>query len=207
MLITIKRIRKSPETIDGQLYIDGMRICDTAENAKSAIKAGTYPVIIHKCHQHARKMPVILVKGECSQGGAADAKGVFSEGSLPFPKDSFQKSPSPKCDCCKKLDFVSNNTSLPLYCSMLKPGNGVYKREDGSILVGDYLALGCLKHPRKAFDNIYDRIRKNVERGNEVTLIIEEGYPKPKELSPFEMGTQILAQMGGRKSNIKTVNT
>lgn len=87
---------------------------------------------------------------------------------------------------------------------MLKPGNGVYKREDGSIIVDEYIAPGCLKHPKEAFDTIYDRIRKNVERGNEVTLIIEERYPKPvsKELSPFEMGTQILAQMGGRKLNL-----
>lgn len=70
---------------------------------------------------------------------------------------------------------------------MLKPGNGVYKREDGSIIVGEYIAPGCLKHPKETFDTIYDRIRKNVERGNEVTLIIEERYRKPasKELSPF----------------------
>ena len=56
---------------------------------------------------------------------------------------------------------------------MLKPGNGVYNRTDGSIIVGEYIAPGCLKHPKTAFDNLYDRIRKNIERGNKVTLTIE----------------------------------
>ena len=55
---------------------------------------------------------------------------------------------------------------------MLKPGNGVYNRTDGSIIVGEYLVPGCLKHPKTAFDNLYDRIRKNLERGNPVTLTI-----------------------------------
>ena len=174
MIIKIVHYRKKlacteqgrSETIDGQLYVEGMRICDCAENAKSAIKAGQYSVSIIKCKQHARKMPVILIKGEGVEGRAAIAKGN-------------NPSPSTKCDCCEKLDFVSNNTSIPLHCPMLKPGNGVYHREDGSIIVGEYIAPGCLKHPKEAFDTIYDRIRKNVERGNEVTLIIEERYPKP----------------------------
>lgn len=191
MIITIKRIRKKTSTrctepvevIDGQLYIEGMHICDCAENTKSAIKAGTYPVVITKCKQYARKMPIILVDGEGIGGEAAIAKG--------------NPSPSPKCYCCPKLDIVSNNTSLPILCPQLKPGNGVYHRTDGSIIVGTYIAPGCLAHPKEAFDTIYDRIRKNVERGNEVSLIIEEHYPEPREFSPFEMGTQILAQMSG----------
>lgn len=169
-------IRKKGDAIDGHLFIDDQKICDTAENAKSAIKTGTYPVVIIKCKQHARKMPVVLI----------------------------HKDIAPNCAHCAELECVNNNTKMPVKCPMLKPGNGVYKREDGSIIVGEYVAPGCMKHPKEAFDTIYDRIRKNVERGNEVTLIIEEHYPQPasKELSPFEMGTQILAQMGGRKLNL-----
>lgn len=83
MIIKIVRYRKKlacteqgrSETIDGQLYIEGMRICDCAENAKSAIKAGQYSVSIIKCKQHARKMPVILIKGEGVEVRAAIAKG------------------------------------------------------------------------------------------------------------------------------------
>lgn len=167
MIITIKRIRKKTDTIDGQLYIEGMRICDCAENAKSAIKAGTYPVVITKCKQHARKMPCVIING------------------------------CPKCNKCMKLDCVSNNTTMPQVCPQIKAGNGVYHREDGSIIVGDYIAPGCLKHPKEAFNTIYDRLRKSSERGHEITLVIEEHYPKPhnRELTNYELGTQILNQL------------
>ena len=47
-------------------------------------------------------------------------------------------------------------------------------RHDGSILVGTRSCLGCIIHPKPAFDSLYERIRKNLERGREVTLVIEE---------------------------------
>ena len=130
MHILITRYRYKPATIDGQLSIDGIRICDCAENAHTALPPGTYSIAIVHCRQYARKMPLIT----------------------PISNQS----------------SVINNR----VCPMLKPGNGVYHREDGSILVGEYLVPGCLKHSRFTFDNLYDRIRKNLERGNEVTLTI-----------------------------------
>lgn len=166
MNIVITRYRKTSEAIDGSLTIDGMRICDTAENAKSAIKAGTYPVVITKCHQHARKQPCVVVNG------------------------------SPKCSTCNKLECVSNNSNMPQFCPQICQGNGAYNRKDGAIIVGKYLAPGCITHPKDAFESIYDRIRKSAERGHDLTLIIEENYPKPPrhELTNFELGTQILNQ-------------
>ena len=130
MHILITRHRYKPATIDGQLSIDGIRICDCAENAHTALPPGTYSITIVHCRQYARKMPLIT----------------------PISNQS----------------SVINNR----VCPMLKPGNGVYHREDGSILVGEYLVPGCLKHSRFNFDNLYDRIRKNLERGKEVTLTI-----------------------------------
>lgn len=130
MHILITRHRYKPATIDGQLSIDGIRICDCAENAHTALPPGTYSITIVHCRQYARKMPLIT----------------------PISNQS----------------SVINNR----VCPMLKPGNGVYNRKDGSILVGEYLVPGCLKHSRFTFDNLYDRIRKNLERGNEVTLTI-----------------------------------
>ena len=130
MHILITRYRYKPATIDGQLSIDGIRICDCAENAHTALPPGTYSIAIVHCRQYARKMPLIT----------------------PISNQS----------------SVINNR----VCPMLKPGNGVYHREDGSILVGEYLVPGCLKHSRFTFDNLYDRIRKNLERGKEVTLTI-----------------------------------
>ena len=130
MHILITRYRYKPATIDGQLSIDGIRICDCAENAHTALPPGTYSITIVHCRQYARKMPLIT----------------------PISNQS----------------SVINNR----ICPMLKPGNGVYHREDGSILVGEYLVPGCLKHSKTAFDNLYDRIRKNLKRGNEVILTI-----------------------------------
>jgi len=84
---------------------------------------------------------------------------------------------NPKAPClqCPKLSFVSNNTKLPCYCPMLKPGNGIHGRLDGSILVGKYNCLNSLTHPRDAFDPLYERIRKSLSRGNNVTLTVFDG--------------------------------
>ena len=130
MHILITRHRYKPATIDGQLSIDGIRICDCAENAHTALPPGTYSIAIVHCRQYARKMPLIT----------------------PISNQS----------------SVINNR----ICPMLKPGNGVYNRTDGAIVVGEYLVPGCLKHSRFTFDNLYDRIRKNLQRGKEVTLTI-----------------------------------
>ena len=82
------------------------------------------------------------------------------------------------CSICKKLPLVYSNTTLPCYCPMLKPGNGVHNRLDGSILVGRYSSLGCLIHPRDAFDSLYERIRKSISRGNHVILTITDPSSK-----------------------------
>ena len=59
MHILITRYRYKPATIDGQLSIDGIRICDCAENAHTALPPGTYSITIAHCRQYARKMPLI----------------------------------------------------------------------------------------------------------------------------------------------------
>ena len=130
MNIELRRNRHRPDTIDGQIRIDGQRVCDCAENAHTALPPGTYSITIVHCRQYARKMPLIT----------------------PISNQS----------------SVINNR----ICPMLKPGNGVYNRTDGAIIVGEYLVPGCLKHSRFTFDNLYDRIRKNIERGKAVTLTI-----------------------------------
>ena len=80
--------------------------------------------------------------------------------------------PNAPCGLCPKLRFVYNNTTLPCYCPMIKPGNGVHDRLDGSIIVGRYNCLGSIIHPKSAFDAPYERIRKSLSRGNEVILTI-----------------------------------
>ena len=141
--LVLTRTKVRGEYTHGYLTIDGTRICDTLENAKSCVPAGVYPIRLVKCKQYARKMPVLI--------------------------------PNAPCSMCKKQKFVYNNTTLPCYCPMLKPGNGVHNRLDGSILVGKYNGPNSLIHPREAFDPLFERIRKALSRGNKVTLTIIDG--------------------------------
>ena len=181
MNIELRRIRHRPDTIDGQIRIDGRRVCDCAENAHHCLPEGTYQIAVIKCRQYARKMPVI---NDNDNDNDNDNEKLPSPNAIAIPNAN---SPSPSlslsssssssftpslCSSCPRKPFVGINTKLPRVCPMLKPGNGVYHREDGSIIVGEYLVPGCLKHPKTAFDNLYDRIRKNLERGNPVTLTI-----------------------------------
>ena len=91
--------------------------------------------------------------------------------------------PEPPCQQCDKIAEVSGNTTMPCHCPMLKPGNGIHNRNDGSIILGTYIAPGCLSHPKQAFDALYERIRKSAARGHELTIEIEETYPPEKRPS------------------------
>ena len=80
--------------------------------------------------------------------------------------------PAPPCDLCPKLSFVCMNSTLPCYCPMLKPGNGVHNRLDGCIVLGVYNCVGSIIRPKSIFDALYERIRKSLSRGHEVKLSI-----------------------------------
>lgn len=53
-------------------------------------------------------------------------------------------------------------------------GNGVYACRDARILLGTYIAPGCLKQSRQPFMLLYDRIKKTLARGQEVSLLITD---------------------------------
>lgn len=148
MNIVIKRIRVRPETIDGHLYIDGTKICDTAECATGALPEGEYQIHIQKCKQYSKN--VLRLK----------------------PLSLSLSSSCEACEACEQLQWVFYDTTLPIYCPMLKIGNGVYNRPDGSIIVGKYLVPGCVLHSKDAYAPLFQRIRKSIERGNSVTLKI-----------------------------------
>ena len=148
MKIEIKRTEARAEAISGTLTINGQFICHTVENRLTALPAGQYRIIRHYCKQYNRFMPLVghpeLVSG------------------------------SKTCEQCQQLEEeeVSLNTTLPCYCPMLKPGNGVQGRTDGSILLGTLIVPGCLKHPLAAFDQLAERIRKAIARNTTITLTI-----------------------------------
>lgn len=154
MQIEIQRIRHSPETIDGCIYTDDIKVCDCAENAHRCLPEGTYSIALVKCKQYSRKM----IQIQFTENSQAIC------GNLHSPKNP--------CESCQKLSYVGNNTNLPVCCPMLKPGNGSYNRTDGSIIVGSSLTPGCLIHPKQAFDALYERIRKNAARGHKTNLVI-----------------------------------
>ena len=147
MLITITRNRFKGEVAEGKLFIDGLYICDTLENSRSCLSSGFYAIRITKCKQHKRN--VICVEKYADERGKASM-----------------------CHKCKLKALVFNNTVMPQFCGQIKVGNGVYSRHDGSIIVGTLAAPGCIVSPRSAFDLIFERIRKNIERGKCVSLKI-----------------------------------
>ena len=156
MNITIQRTLTKGENIHGRLTIDGIHICDTLENSNGAIPAGVYPLHLIKCKQYSRKMPVLNPEAPCSLCKKSLNSPLGPTGRLP------------------KQEPSSLNSVLPCYCPMLKPGNGVCGRLDGSILVGQRNCLGSLVHPKDAFDSLYERIRKSISRGHEVILVIKD---------------------------------
>ena len=145
MNIVITRTLIRGEYTHGQLIIDGVRICDTLENSLSMVPSGSYDITLIKCKHHARKMLCLNPQAPCT-----------------MCKKSLNSQPS------------SLNFTLPCYCPMIKPGNGVHDRLDGSIIVGRYNCLGSIIHPKSAFDALYERIRKSLSRGNEVILTIKD---------------------------------
>lgn len=156
MNLTLRRMLVRGEVTEGQLSVEGMPFCQTLENSLTCLPAGRYPLNLGKCRQYARKM--ITVETDytpplCTAEAAPESQ-------------------HPRCWHCRRKELVSLNTRLPRYCPMLKPGNGIIGRKDGSILLGTRTALGLLVHPRASFDLLYERLRKNLERGHEAVLVI-----------------------------------
>ena len=154
MEIIYKRIcnqsANSKHYISGSLIIDGQTICDTEENAFSALPVGEYRIVRHHCKQYTRYMLLVL----------------------PY---SFQElALTARCNNCKLIEHEGLNATMTCQCPMLKPGNGVRGRTDGSIILGTRIVPGCLIHPVQAFNPLAERIRKAVSRGKVITLKIVE---------------------------------
>ena len=157
MEIYVNRLLRERGTIMGTLKvvkevagegIEQVKVCGTVEREADCLPAGKYRVCIGKCIYHHRKMPFLV------------------------PLDSSQ------CElCCKarhshEFGDISAFTSLP--CAMIQPGNGPFTMGRGSILVGEVHAPGYVLKSHPLFTTLYERIKKAVWRGNEVTLEIKE---------------------------------
>lgn len=157
MEIYVNRLLRERGTIMGTLKvvkevagegIELVKVCGTVEREADCLPAGKYRVCIGKCIYHHRKMPFLV------------------------PVDSSQ------CElCCKarhshEFGDISAFASLP--CAMIQPGNGPFTMGRGSILVGEVHAPGYVLKSQSLFTTLYERIKKAVWRGNEVTLEIKE---------------------------------
>ena len=160
MNITLQRISVKGEITEGHLRIDGFTICDTLENTYSCLAPGDYRVHLIKCRQYARKMPILI----------PNPSSLIPNSSSLIPNSSSLIPNS--CSSCPRKHYVNHNTVMPCFCPMIKPGNGIHSRHDGSILIGHRQCQGLLIHPRKVFASLYARLRMTIQRGNEVTLKI-----------------------------------
>lgn len=152
------------ENVNDSEFDEQVKVCGTVERAADCLPVGKYRVLIGKCIYHRRKMPFLVPMEEVSSS-MESSKGLCV-------LDSSQ------CElCCKarhshKFGDVSAFTSLP--CAMIQPGNGPFTMGRGSILVGEVHAPGFVLKSQPLFTTLYERIKKAVWRGNEVTLEIKE---------------------------------
>lgn len=173
MNIFLYRTHRTADSVDGKLMIANEKICDTAENALTCLPEGTYNVLIHRCKHYRRKMPVILL----SEGSFKELQKVPKVSGLkPIETAVGMKPIETSCMACPSMEYCGNNSTLPKYCPQIKIGNGVYNRTDGSIIIGEYLAPGCMKHPIEYFNRLIDRLDKCQNRKEPITLTIVETH-------------------------------
>lgn len=152
------------ENVNDSEFDEQVKVCGTVEREADCLPAGKYRVCIGKCIYHRRKMPFLIPMEEVSSS-IKSSKGLCV-------LDSSQ------CElCCKarhshEFGDISAFTSLP--CAMIQPGNGPFTMGRGSILVGEVHAPGYVLKSQSLFTTLYERIKKAVWRGNEVTLEIKE---------------------------------
>ncbi|MBE6262618.1 MAG: hypothetical protein E7104_01430 [Prevotella sp.] len=190
MEITITRYRIKNNIIDGKLYIKGREICDTTENRNHAILSGTYSVKQIKCSLGKRNIPIIAKEDthtcpcEACQK-AAECNSTKSLEQLERIEEVILngiKTGKAEEEYTQQARMVESTLSphapkiaMPM-CPQIKTGNSSMHLTDGSILVGRFLMPGVVIRSAEMFDTLYDRIRKTIERGNNVHITILEKY-------------------------------
>ena len=195
MEIIINRIRKKELTTDGILSIDRLHICETAEATPTMLPSGKYRISIFKCPKDKRNIPIVLFGDNthdtcspfsdkckcCTDTAEAHLKIRMQEYETlercRFKEEQHEEIHRFESEVVKasRLRHIEIEASIgnKCYCPRILPGNGVYNRTDGAILIGRYLAPGILTQSREYFDRLHDRIEKTLARGKEVWLVIK----------------------------------
>lgn len=170
MKITLYRRIIKGEYAEGVMSVGGKEVCDTLENAYTCLPKGEYRLELKKCKHYEHRMVLVgkeqlkeEPKAQPDEGAETQQEGTTA--SITAKNDR-------RCRICPRLDNVNQNTVLQKYCPMIKQGNGVHNRHDGSILVGKRGALGLLINTEDAYEALFERLRKTVKRGAGVTLEI-----------------------------------
>lgn len=177
------RLKEATNSIDGTLYIDGSRICDTAENAQFHIPVGTYAIEATKCQVQKRNIPVISLTSNpsfltlCRNCEACALVADKNEkASLKIINAIHHVMEKGKAEGKPEEVYMQEaramEASLPKhaprdpmpFCPQIKAGNSAWHETDGGIIVGQYLQPGVVIKSRPMFEAIYERIRKNIER-------------------------------------------
>ena len=172
------RLKEATNSIDGTLYIDGSRICDTAENAQFHIPVGTYAIEATKCQVQKRNIPVINPHANVCRNCEACAlvADKNEKASLKIINAIHHVMERGKAEGKPEEVYMQEaramEASLPKhaprdpmpFCPQIKAGNSAWHETDGGIIVGQYLQPGVVIKSRPMFEAIYERIRKNIER-------------------------------------------
>ena len=194
MNIIINRNRTTEESTCGTLFIEGVKVCDTLESANLHLKTGTYSVTIIQCPMASRQMPVILPKAEESSKIQVPSSRIQVPCSLcrkhlgkreNIRLHSYQvlekaiKSgmPADELNQLEKTQDLKVKKRLAKYpmprCPRFAVGNGVHGQTDAAILVGQLACRDTIIHSRETFLDLFDRLRKSLERGNDIQLTIQ----------------------------------
>lgn len=78
------------------------------------------------------------------------------------------------CDTAEATPYMlaAGEHTITPKSKLLSKGNGVYNLRCHRILLGTCIVPGCLKHSAKAYDRLYQRIKKARQRKKQVVLVI-----------------------------------
>lgn len=185
MEIIINRTHVGKRSVDGSVYIGGTYVCDSTEALATRLPEGHYELTMRKCPKAARKVPCLQVPGQpgcilCSSIHDRRCKirlstydnllQAIGQG-MPDNELLLLLNEAEDCERAALRDIPQ------AVCHRLCTGSGVLGQGDGGILLGTSLVPGIVCNSRRAFDSLCERIRKNLERGNSVSLNIS--YTKP----------------------------
>ena len=161
MTIIRKHFKDCPPSIDGQLYINGERICHTAENLHHCLPEGTYGVSLAQCMVACHLLPVVDVPSapprNCRRCNAI-ANSNIEAGVAAFYDETHAVKKQP----------------LPA-CPRLKMGTSAWHDTDRAIILGQHLLPGVVVKSRPVVLAVLDRLRKHIGRGGSVQLTIING--------------------------------